>query len=153
MDTTPQEAAQVFALLQQGLSQRVVASQLHLSQSALVFEPGVGRRAGLTADGYITNILLEHVVPYAGFVDEDFILMHDNARCYTARVTQQFLREVDLRTMDWPALSSDINPVEHLWDELKQRVRARNPAHSSLEELKAALLEEWEGIPQDTVEK
>ncbi|CAF4866459.1 unnamed protein product [Pieris macdunnoughi] len=79
--------------------------------------------------------------------------MHDNARCYTARVTQQFLREVDLRTMDWPALSSDINPVEHLWDELKQRVRARNPAHSSLEELKAALLEEWEGIPQDTVEK
>ncbi|CAF4918864.1 unnamed protein product [Pieris macdunnoughi] len=89
-------------------------------KTQLVFVPGVGRRAGLTADGYITNIFLEHVVPYAGFVDEDFILMHDNARCHTARVTQQFLREVDLRTMDWPALSPDINPVEHLWDELNK---------------------------------
>lgn len=122
-------------------------------KTELVFVPGGGRGGGLGADGYITNILLEHVVPYAGFVGEDFILMHDNARCHTARVTQQFLQEVDLRTMDWPALSPDLNPIEHLWDELKRRVRARNPAPSSLEELKAALLEEWEGIPQDTVKK
>lgn len=123
------------------------------SKTELVFVPGGGRGAGLGADGYITNILLDHVVPYAGFVGENFILMHDNARCHTARITQHFLREVDLRTMNWPALSPDLNPIEHLWDELKRRVRARNVAPSSLDELKAALLEEWEGIPQDTIKK
>ena len=35
MDTTPVEAAQAVALLQQGLSQRTVARQLNLSRSAV----------------------------------------------------------------------------------------------------------------------
>ena len=55
--------------------------------------------------------------------------------------------------MDWPALSPDMNPIEHLWDELKRRVRARNPVPSSVGELKTALLEEWAGIPQENVKK
>ncbi|CAG9133084.1 unnamed protein product [Plutella xylostella] len=122
-------------------------------KTALVFVPGGGRGGGLTADRYITDILLGHVVPYAEFVGEDFVLMHDNARCHTARVSRQFLREKELRTMDWPALSPDLNPIEHLWDELKRRVRARNPVPASVDELKTALLEEWDGIPQETVKK
>ncbi|KAJ8730237.1 hypothetical protein PYW07_017275 [Mythimna separata] len=35
MDTTPKEAAQAVALLQQGLCQQAVATQVHLSQSAV----------------------------------------------------------------------------------------------------------------------
>ena len=122
-------------------------------KTELVFVPGGGRGGGLTADRYITDILQDHVVPYAGFFSENFLLMHDNARCHTSRITRQFLDEVNIRTMDWPALSPDMNPIEHLWDELKRRVRARNPVPSTIEELKAALLEEWYGIPQDTVKK
>lgn len=122
-------------------------------KTELVFVPGGGRGGGLTADRYINDILLEHVVPYEGFVGEDFVLMHDNARCHTARITQQFLEEVEMRTMDWPALSPDLNPIEHLWDQLKRRVRARNSAPSTVEELKTALLEEWDNIPQEDVKK
>lgn len=122
-------------------------------RTALVFVPGGGRGGGLTADRYITDILLEHVVPYAGFVGDNFVLMHDNARCHTSRVTRQFLDEVGIRTMDWPALSPDMNPIEHVWDQLKRKVRARNPAPTNVEELKEALLEEWEAFPQDDIKK
>lgn len=122
-------------------------------KTALVFVPGGGRGGGLTADRYIADILLDHVVPYEGFVGEDFILKHDNARCHTARITQQFLNEVGMRTMDWPALSPDLNPIEHLWDQLKRRVRARDPAPSTLGEFKTALLEEWNNISQEDVKK
>ncbi|KAJ8733111.1 hypothetical protein PYW08_001409 [Mythimna loreyi] len=79
--------------------------------------------------------------------------MDDNTRCPTSRITRQFFEEVEIRVMDWPALSPDMNTIEHLWDELNRRVWARNPVPSSVEELKTALLEEWHGIPQETVKK
>ncbi|XP_045534569.1 uncharacterized protein LOC106711574 [Papilio machaon] len=86
-----------------------------------------GRGQGsLNAGRYITEILEEHVVPYAGY-------------------------EVDIPVMHWPARSPDLNPIEHLWDDLKRRVRARDPAPTTLQELQDAVLEEWEQIPQEAV--
>ncbi|KAA5584146.1 hypothetical protein F3H14_36875, partial [Pseudomonas aeruginosa] len=106
-----------------------------------------------TSDGYISNILLEHVVPYAGYAGDGFLLKHDNARCHTARGTTEYFEEVYIATLDWPALSPDLNPIEHVWDELKNRVRSRTSAPSCLNELKSALIEKWEGIPQESIQK
>ena len=53
--------------------------------------------------------------------------------------------------MDWPARSPDMNPIEHLWDELKRRIRDRIPAPGSLQELRIAIEEEWANIPQEVV--
>ncbi|CAB3261712.1 unnamed protein product [Arctia plantaginis] len=78
-------------------------------------------------------------------------LMHDNARPHVVHVVTQYLRDVSIRTMDWPARSPDLNPIEHLWDELKRRVRARVPAPTRLPELRIAIEEEWNTIPQDFI--
>ncbi|CAH2108250.1 unnamed protein product [Euphydryas editha] len=51
------------------------------------------------------------------------------------------------------AQNPDLNPIEHLWGELKRRVRARDRATSSNDELKSALEEEWNTIPQDFMKK
>lgn len=48
-------------------------------------QPWGGLGGGLTADRYITEILLDQVLPYVGFV-----LMYNNARCHTAPDTRQF---------------------------------------------------------------
>lgn len=122
-------------------------------RTELVFVPGGGRGGGLTAARYITEILEEHVVPYAGFYDEGFVLMQDNAPCHTARITRAYLAEVGIPTMDWPALSPDLNPIEHVWDYLKRQVRKREPAPSNVTELKAALQEVWDVIPQELHKK
>jgi transposase len=51
----------------------------------------------------------------------------------------------------FPAFSPDLNPIEHLWDELDRRVRRRDNPPSSVPELEQALLQEWNNIPQMTV--
>ena len=69
-------------------------------------------RGRLTAHRYITDILEEHVVPFAPYIGDNFMLMHDNARPHVARIVQQYLQEVGIRTMVWPPRSPDLNPIK-----------------------------------------
>jgi transposase len=42
-----------------------------------------------------------------------------------------------------PSKSPDLNPIEHLWDDLDRRVRSRQSAPQTLQELQQALEQEW----------
>lgn len=121
------------------------------AKTELAYIP-TGNLGGLTAQRYIDEVLDEHVVPYAGFIGDNFLLMQDNARPHTAEIVQNYLNEVGVRTMGWPAKSPDMNPIEHMWDELKKRIRSRVHAPTTLRELTTAAQEEWDNIPQDVVE-
>lgn len=109
-------------------------------------------RGGLTAARYVEEILQPHVTTFRLSIGEDFILMHDNARPHVARCVKDYLEEVGIAYMDWPARSPDMNPIEHLWDQLKRRVRGRLTTPRTLQELRNALLEEWRDIPQSNIQ-
>jgi transposase len=49
-----------------------------------------------------------------------------------------------------PAPSPDLNPTEHLWDELERQLRSRPQRPTSLTALATALQEEWAAIPLET---
>jgi hypothetical protein len=51
--------------------------------------------------------------------------------------------------MDWPAQSPDLNPTEHLWDELERWLCSRPQRPTSLTALATALQEEWAAIPPE----
>lgn len=105
----------------------------------------------LDADLYITDVLEDHVVPFAPFIGAGFKLMQDNARPHVARVVSQYLDHVGIQRLPWPALSPDLNPIEHVWDMLKRRVRSHTPAPISLHQLRAVILQAWDDIPQDDI--
>lgn len=105
----------------------------------------------LTADRYIMEVLENHVVPFAPFVGDGFYLIHDNARAHTARCVQQYLHAVGINTLNWPARSPDLNPIEHVWDMLARNVRQRAP--ETLQQLRVMLHEEWERIPQESISR
>lgn len=107
----------------------------------------------LTALRYIEEILLPNVVTFAPFIGENFVLMHDNARPHVAGVVTQFLEEVGITTMNWPARSPDMNPIEHLWDIIKRRIRRRSPPPTNVEQLKTMLFEEWDSVSQDDIQR
>uniref|UniRef100_A0A8C5CQC8 Uncharacterized protein n=1 Tax=Gadus morhua TaxID=8049 RepID=A0A8C5CQC8_GADMO len=47
--------------------------------------------------------------------------------------------------------SPDLNPIEHLWDQLGRAVHARVINTTTLADLRQMLVEEWDAIPQQCV--
>jgi hypothetical protein len=80
-------------------------------------------------------------------VGPEFVLMHDNARAHVARITRAIL-ELDIQEMEGPAVSPNLNPIKHVWDRLNRSVRGCPVPPQTLQDLKQALIEEWNLIPQ-----
>ena len=101
----------------------------------------------LNAVRYREDILLPHVVPFLQ-AHPDMTLQHDNATSHTARSVRDFLQDRNVSVLPWPAKSPDLNPIEHVWDLLDRRVRARAIPPRNVRELAGALVEEWGNISQ-----
>lgn len=104
----------------------------------------------LNALRYRDEILTPTVVPFVR--QHDVTFQHDNARPHVARICMQFLEAEHIPVLDWPAYSPDMSPIEHLWDVLDRRVRDRVPVPDNVRQLRVALREEWNNIPQATID-
>ncbi|GFT10778.1 transposable element Tcb1 transposase [Trichonephila clavipes] len=70
----------------------------------------------MTGHVYRGVILEQHVRLFRGTVGAEFIFMDDNARLHRANIVDECLQSEDITRMDWPAYSTDFNPIEHVWD-------------------------------------
>ncbi|KAJ8879830.1 hypothetical protein PR048_020447 [Dryococelus australis] len=75
-----------------------------------------------------------------------------NARCHVSRATMQWYADNNVRILDRPAQSPDLNPIKHLWDELYRRVRARQARPKYISQLVEWLQEKWRRIPVDVLQ-
>ena len=107
----------------------------------------------LNAVKYRDDILEPIVLPFLPQRNLDHAFQHDNAKCHVARVCQGFLNQNHIRILPWPALPSDLSPIEHLWDELGRRVCHRKHPTETLHELCDALGHEWKNIPQAFIQR
>jgi transposase len=73
----------------------------------------------------------------------------DNALCHKVRKTTQWLADQGIATLSWPPYSPDLNPIEHLWDELERAIHKRAEYPTNIEQLKTALHEEWNRPPDE----
>ena len=97
-------------------------------------------------------MLEPHVVPYAAAMGDDFIFMDDNARPHRAQVVDQFVEENGIERMERPARSPDCNPVENLWDIIKQKASKKVKDDTSLQEFQRILQRAWANIEQRQVQ-
>jgi transposase len=79
------------------------------------------------------------------------LFMDDNARPHRARIVSDYLRQESIDSIPWPAMSPDMNPIEHLWDDIGRKINNRVPACQNLKELRDALVQEWQSIPLRTL--
>ena len=114
--------------------------------------PLVRLNGRLRSGDYIDQILEEYVVPlfHHGVVPVD-IFMHDNAPPHRANVTKQFLVDENVPTMDWPAVSPDMNPIENVWSHMKRQLKKRNFPQNP-DALFATLSDIWDELTEDYIQ-
>ena len=96
------------------------------------------------------QMLTTHLFEFVDGVHEgDYVFQHDNASIHRARATKDFLEDLSIPTIDWPALSPDLNPIENLWWIMARRVYKNACQYSSVGELKTAILAVWDEISVD----
>ena len=102
-------------------------------------------RGHTTATQHCHYIREPIVRSYAGAIVYAFILMQDNARAHTARVSLTFFDDDGISVMNWPTSSADLNPIEHrphTWGILSRRIRQRPHHPGNVENLIGALVQE-----------
>ena len=94
------------------------------------------------------NILAENLEDSAKKLGlNDYYFQQDNVPKHTAKEVKEFLKIKDIKLIDWPSQSPDLNPIEHLWAHVKNKLSEKRP--KNINQLKQNILEIWSSITQE----
>jgi transposase len=118
---------------------------------------GVGRLVKIdgimTAEKYI-EILADGLLGTLEDHDlklSDTLFMQDNDPKHTAKRTKEWLHVNQVKLLDWPAQSPDMNPIENLWNIIDQKIRKRKNKPANVNELWEAVQQEWNGLDKQII--
>ena len=102
---------------------------------------------------YYRDILEKYLLPSVKKFNlgPDFFFMHDNDPKHTSALIKAWLKEQKIPTLSWPSSSPDLNPIEHLWDELERRVKKHQL--KNIQQLQVLLKDEWNQIEPTVFQK
>ncbi len=88
------------------------------------------------------DTLKQSMIPFLRRWARKAVFQHNNDRCLA--------KKLRVTVMDWPSMSPDLNPIEHLWGILKWKVEERMV--SNIHQLRDVIMEEWKRTPVATCE-
>jgi transposase len=95
---------------------------------------------------HIIPLLVETTTEHSGL-----LFMQDNAPAHAAKSVIQELKRLGITVMTWPAYSPDLNPIETLWNWMKDWIHwhyTEDQLKNSYDKLKQAVYNAWNAIPE-----
>ena len=93
-----------------------------------------------------------YFLPFAERIGgNDWILQQDNCTIHVSKQMKEWFAAENIKVLDWPSVSPDLNIIENMWSELSRRVYSNGRQFSTIKELKSILIEEWESIPEEYI--
>ena len=83
----------------------------------------------------------------------NYVFVQDNAPCHKSSLTKKWLAEQNIKCIDWPPNSPDINLIENVWHILKIAVRRRDSEITNKDDLWKIIQKEFYKIKPDYIRK
>ncbi|SYW81890.1 putative transposase [Ustilago hordei] len=80
----------------------------------------------------------------------DIVFQQDNDAKHTSKKTTKWLTSNNIKVVEWPAQSPDLNLIKHLWHHLKMQLSQYSTIAKSRDELLKRCEAEWTAITPET---
>jgi transposase len=92
---------------------------------------------------------LQQSMEYYGKDVEDVVFQQDNDPKHKSNKATKWLKESGMEIMVWPPQSPDLNPIEHLWTYLKNKLGEYDSPPDGMNTLWERIQKEWDAIKPD----
>jgi transposase len=116
---------------------------------------GIGRLVfieGIMDSPYYKRILVNNLKRSATSMGlTDFIFQQDNDPKHTSELLREYFERQEIKLLEWPSQSPDLNPIEHVWAHMKRCLAGKS--FGTRDELKAELKSIWNSISSEFTAK
>lgn len=122
----------------------------------VVLEYPGGKGGGFNADRYKAQVLEKVLREFYAEMNKQrgkVLFMQDGAPSHRDGRTKQWLHDHNISCLFHPANSPDLNPIEHIWHEIKKIIRALPKQPGNVKALREAIHKAWKDLPIKDVNK